>query len=258
MEAAGADLERIEVIDAVRSEDGQTDLFSLRSHVEQLAGRVLEKGDVSLVIIDPVTAYLEGSDSHKNADVRALFKPLSKMASDTNTAIVCVSHLNKANGGSALLRVTGSLAFVAAARAAFLVALDQDDKDKRLFLPLKNNLSEASTGMAFYIRPMSLGNRIETSKVVWTNERVTITADEALNLQEMRVTRPIDDAAQFLFYFLGSGPKPMKEVLRRAENEGHTEITVKRAKKRLGVKSRKSGISDGWTWELPEGAIDSD
>ena len=83
---------------------------------------------------------------------------------------------------------------------------------------------------------------------------VTGTRDEALNQQEMRVIRPIDEAAQFLFYFLGSGPKPVKEVFRRAENEGHSRTTVRRAQKRLGIKSRKSGISYGWIWELPEGA----
>ena len=84
-----------------------------------------------LVVIDPITAYLGGTDSHRNADMRALLAPLAELAARHVVAVVAVSHLNKNAKNPAMYRTTGSLAFVAAARAAWAVAKDQDNPDRR-------------------------------------------------------------------------------------------------------------------------------
>jgi hypothetical protein len=54
------------------------------------------------------------------------------------------------------MRVTGSPAFVAAARAAYLVARDAEDKTRRSFLPMKNNIGPDSSGMAFRIETATI------------------------------------------------------------------------------------------------------
>ena len=105
-----------------------------------------------LAVIDPITAYLGWIDSHKNTDVRAVLAPLAAMAADRAAAVGRVSHLTKAGGTEALMRVMGSLGFVAAARSAYLVAKDAEDETRRLFLPLKNNLAEDRGGLAFRVR----------------------------------------------------------------------------------------------------------
>jgi putative DNA primase/helicase len=102
-------------------------------------------------VIDPISAYLGGTDSHKNSDIRGLLAPLSEMAARHNVAIIGVSHMSKAAGAKALMRVNRSLAFVAAARAAFVVVSDSMDKTRRLFLPMKNNVGPDSTGLTFRI-----------------------------------------------------------------------------------------------------------
>ncbi len=107
---------------------------------------ILKIGEVAMIVIDPISAFLGGTDSRKNADIRALLHPLCKLAAGHEAAVVCVSHLNKTSGGEPLLRVTGSLAFVAAARSAWIVAKDRDDPNRRLFLPLKNNIGNDQTG----------------------------------------------------------------------------------------------------------------
>ena len=108
--------------------------------------------DCRLVIVDPITAYCGGVDSHKNAEVRGLLAPLSNLAERHEVAVVAVSHLNKSAGGSAIYRTMGSLAFTAAARAVWGVTKDKGDSQRRLMLPVKNNIAPDVMGLAYSIR----------------------------------------------------------------------------------------------------------
>jgi RecA-family ATPase len=161
LEAAGANLHRVHVMDAVilgytGGGQQQNRAFSLRRDLEALSVKLAELGEVAAVVIDPITAYLGDVDSHRNAEVRALLAPLSELAARHGTAIIGVSHLNKSAGTEALMRVTGSLAFVAAARAAYLVAQDPKNPARRLFLPMKNNVGPDSAGLAFCIEGITI------------------------------------------------------------------------------------------------------
>jgi putative DNA primase/helicase len=208
LEAAGADLDRIFILDAVLDDNGaRPRAFNLKADLPRL-GQMLEYiGDVALVVIDPITAYLGDTDSHKNADIRALLSPLGELAGRHGAAVVCVSHLNKGGSGEALMRVTGSLAFVAAARAAFLIARDNGDKHRRLFLPIKNNIGNDESGLAFAVESATLPGGIETSRIKWEEEAVAITADEAMAPQgDPEERSALDDAKVFLSNLLADGP----------------------------------------------------
>src|SRR5690606_3099183 len=79
-----------------------------------------------------------------------------------------------------------SLGFVAAARAAFLIAKDPDNECRRLFLPMKNNIASDQTGLAFTVQSHHLtaeSGLIETSRVAWEPDPVTVTADDAMAAQ---------------------------------------------------------------------------
>ncbi|MBA2352294.1 MAG: AAA family ATPase, partial [Burkholderiales bacterium] len=82
LEAVGADLTRVFILDAIvdsYSADGEEcgRAFNLKSDVGKLEAMLSEIGGVALIVIDPVSAYLGDTDSHKNADVRAILSPLS-------------------------------------------------------------------------------------------------------------------------------------------------------------------------------------
>jgi hypothetical protein len=80
--AAGADREKVKIVTAVREEDGTgRRIFNLTQDLDALEALITKLGDVGLVIIDPVDAYIGGNvDSHKNAAVRAVLEPISEMA----------------------------------------------------------------------------------------------------------------------------------------------------------------------------------
>ena len=182
LEANGANLEKIHYLDGIGKGDSNSDceLFNLKSNLTQLETMINEIKGISMIVIDPLSAYLAGVDTYNNKDVRSMLAPLSKLAGRYDIAIVCVEHPPKSSNGRAMNQVGGSIAFVAASRSAYLVSKDPEDEERRLFLKIKNNLSNYSGGISFTVESHKLPNGIEISKVVWGDEPVKITADEVL------------------------------------------------------------------------------
>lgn len=260
LEAAGADLSRVFILDAVvegyRADGSEAQrAFNLKTDIFRLANMLEEIGGAALIVIDPITAYLGEADSHKNAEIRALLSPLSDLAAKHGAAVVCVSHLNKSAGGEALMRVTGSLAFVAAARAAFIVTKDPEDDTRRLFLPLKNNIGNDQTGLAFRVESAqvkSAAGLIETSRIVWEPDPVTMTANEAMQpLGDPEERSALDDARLFLLGLLADGPVKAKQIQQDSNGAGFNWRTIQRAADRLNIERHKDGMRGGWSWRLP-------
>ena len=206
--AAGADLERVRLVSAVRSEDGKTRrktrrAFNLQADLDLLEHEISKMGDVRLIIIDPISSYLGSIDSHVNAAVRGILEPVTEMAERQRVAIVSITHPPKGTGATAINSFIGSIAFVAAARGAFMVTRDPDDESRRLFLPVKNNLAPLGKGLAFRLEQRLVGEPdkgIVGSSVLWEAEPVLMSADEALRAAEDAGKRPstVEGAEEFL------------------------------------------------------------
>ena len=255
--AAGADLERCHIVEAVRDGKGGQRGFSLETDLERLEKAAAEMGSVSLVQIDPLSAYLPASiDTHRDASVRGALRPISEMAARTGAAIVVVSHLNKGKSTEALLRFNASLGFVAAPRAALLVTVDADDGTRRLFLPAKNNLAPDVGGLAYRVETAVLGNGIETARIIWDGT-VDLTADEALAAAAEASAESSDKreaAAMWLAQELAAGAVPQPQLQSRAARLQHKWRTVRRAADKIGVvRERVGGLagSGGWVWRRP-------
>jgi hypothetical protein len=258
LDAAGADPKRVHLVGGVVSlnADGGPEqrLLSLRRDVELVREAAMALPELRLIVVDPVSAYLDGADSHCNAEVRGLIAPLSELAGFLGAAIVFVTHLNKGgSGGSALYRATGSLAFVAAARAAYLVSKDKADPGVRLFLPLKNNLGPDMTGLSYRIDELN-----GVPFVKWDTEPVTTTADDALGRNDKGddcESTLAADAADWLRDVLSLAPVPSDDVKKHAKAAGYSWATIRRAQAALGVKPQRVGGAGGagaWRWVLPD------
>lgn len=253
LEAASADVRRVRLLSKVLDVDGGGDpverFFNLKRDIPKLAAELERLSDCRLVVIDPVSAYLGGTDSHKNAEVRELLSPLADLASRYRVAILAVTHLNKGHGGNAIHRFSGSLGFVAAARGAWVVTKDQSDDARRLMVPAKNNLAPDDAGAFAYrilARPGALG---DVPVVEWEPGRVDISAGDALEDDEERTA--VDEAADFLIALLRDGVTDAKEIFKHARSNGFPEKTLRRAKKALHVTSERDGFAGKWRWRLP-------
>lgn len=252
LEAAGADLTQVHVLEAIREKGGQR-LFSIKSDVEQLERVIEHVGNVQLVVIDPITAYLNGSDSHNTGDVRAALAPIQELAMRLGVAVLVVSHLNKNGGnGKSVNAVTGSGAFVAASRGSFLIDKDPDAPDRRLLLEIKNNLGRAD-GLAFHIEEATLAKGIKAPFVQFEDGTVELTADESLSGPQNAQSQPsaLESAKDFLLETLKPGALPRKDVELAARAAGIADKTLRNAREALCVIVRKlPGINGAWVWEL--------
>jgi len=250
LDAHGADVERVVAIRAIRqsSQPSRERPFDLSRDITALEQTIEQLDDCKLVVIDPITAYLgPHTDSHKNAEVRAVLAPLADLAARRKVAIVAISHLNKGNG-PAMYRTMGSLGFVAAMRSAWCVSKDIAQPNRRLLLPLKNNLGSDINGFAF---------TIDDGRIRWEPKLVTTTADEAL-AHEKRRRGPLPEdrtaAKELLVSCLENGPRKATEI----EDEvvfGHgiSKRTLMRARRELGIKAYRPQIPGPWMWSLSDG-----
>ena len=252
LEAAGARLERVHLagMTLLIDEHGrpQRRMFSLLEDVGRLDRFLATHQRIRLVVIDPVTAYTAGVDTHRTADVRGMLAPLAEVATRRGVAVVAVTHLNKGAGAQlseALHRVTGSIAWVAAARAAVLVAKDPGDPDRRLVMVAKNNLAPDRLGLAYRVRLGAHGPVVE-----WESEPVTVSAEEVLAGGEQAEDRTAtDEAVDFLEDLLAGGPVEAAKAIKEAKRLGISEKALRRARERLGVRARKREFAGGWVWE---------
>jgi len=237
-------------------------MFNLQRDLDLLESLILTLGQsVLAVIIDPLTAYLGPVDSHKTAEMRAVLGPIAEMAARLNVTFIGNTHLTKSTeNGKALYRFIGSIATVAAARAAFAIVEDRDDPARRLLLHAKNNLAPTPAGLAFRLEQHLVGDGIVASAVAWEGSHVEQTADTALNASGEQAATAKDDAKEFLQRILASGPQPVREIEREARDYGLLGETaqvgqckpLRMARKALGIKVQKTGMQGGWVWSLPE------
>ena len=255
LEANGANLSKVHLLDGIRKSDSNSDckLFNLKSNLNELETMINEIKGVTMIVVDPLSAYLSGVDSYKNTDVRLMLAPLSKLAERHDIAIVGVEHPPKSSNGRAMNQVGGSIAFVAASRSAYLVSKDPEDEERRLFLKIKNNLSNYSGGISFTVESHKLPNGIGISKVLWGDEPVKITADEVLayyNQTEFQHKK--ESRKKWLQEELAEGPKNVAEVEKKALTQGITKKQFRNLREKMCIESNKTSFKGGFEMSLPD------
>jgi hypothetical protein len=254
LDALGADTTRIHDL-RLRGTDGAghglvfpNDFSSLREALARLPG-------CRLIVIDTLSAFL-GSEvnSFKDQDVRRVLSVLKDIAEEFDVAVVCIRHLNKSRGGSALNRGGGSIAFAGAARSVLLCSNDPayDSADgRRVLASVKNNLAREAESLAFHLETVDLPGLGSFSHVVFdglSHHRADALVDAQDEDQETKTA--IDAAGEFLAEFLRGGPQRKGDVLSAAQAKQLARRTVERAAHRMNLRTIKGFGTDG-SWGLP-------
>ena len=260
LEAAGADRSRIHILESVILANGLEALPNLRVDIDRIEAAAADLGDCLLIIVDPVSAYLGGTDDHKNAELRGVLSPLKRMAERLNVAVDLVSHFSKSGGINGKHRVIGSIAYVGACRANFAFIRDRSDPTGRRVLMCDNggNLAPAAPTLAYVIEDREGGPRVE-----WMNDPVAITVDEAL-AAELEAGQNAEQAAErrecdrWLRETLAAGRMLAAEIRRAGGDEGFNWDALKRSKRRIGAMTHREGFGPGSKcyWRLGDASTD--
>jgi hypothetical protein len=278
--AAGAVLERVHFLGRVRRESGTERMFLLGEDIDTLEHNILKIGDVGLVTIDPITAFMGGADIHRASNVRAQLALLQDVAERTGVAVSTITHPPKGRGHRAIDQFLGSQAFIAACRIGHVAIEEVVEGEKTgrvLFANPKNSAHARMPTLAYRIAAHVVDQHkkadgdIISSHVVWDDDPVEVTADEALAAAAGRrcdgrgQATAKNAAVEFLRAVLADGPMPAKEIERLAVDAGLLEPTAsigdskpfRQARLVLGVASNKAGMEDGWVWGLPKAPSDA-
>jgi len=250
LDAAGANVDRVHLIQGPKPKGEEiASQVDLSRHIGRLDRLLASYPDAKLLVIDPIMDYLGAeTNSDKATDVRRVLSPLRSLAEKYQVAIVAMNHLNKGgNGQGPKSRSLGSGAFVQVARIELRVVEDPEDPDRRLLLPVKNNLS-AAPGLAYRIQSGSNG----AGFAVWEEGTVDISIGEVEDVESRDSKSAIEEVEEWLQGYLSGGPVKASEAIRDANKNGFSEKTLKRAKKNLQVVANQSDRA--WWWQLPEGS----
>jgi putative DNA primase/helicase len=263
--AAGADLDRIEIVKMVRDRANKR-MFSLVTDLELLRQKIVGVGDVKLVQIDPITAYLGNAkmDSYRTNDVRAVLSPVVDLAAELRVAIIAMMHFNKKlDVNNALLRISDSLAYGATARHVYAIIDDAENK-RKLMVKGKNNIapkSAADKALAYRFGAREVGQDEQTGKsiwaphIIWEPDHVDMTASQAMAQAANKSSTARDEAKKFLADLLAAGAMPKAEIEEAADANGIKGRTLFRAKDELGITAKKDGPNGSWRWHLPPSEV---
>jgi hypothetical protein len=254
LDAAKADVSRVHCIESVKVtlSDGQTmpSSFSLHRDLANLEKAFEKNPGFKLIIFDPLSAYLGSVNSWRDSEVRALLTPLCEFAERTGVAVEGIMHLRKSET-DAMLRVSGSIAFVAAARAVWGFGPDPSDRSRRIMTPVKSNLSVAATSLGYQI----VSNAAGVPFIAWDATPRDVDADEVLGVsakeRRERASRQ-EEAVEWLQERLSDGPAQSEKIGAEAKKAGISWRTLRRAKDMLGAQHHKSSVGGKWYWELAE------
>jgi archaellum biogenesis ATPase FlaH len=212
-------------------------------HLEDLSilDNALEQTNARLIIGDPLQSYLGSEvDAYRANETRPILDKLARMAQKRKCVLLILRHPTKGSDNKkAIHRGMGSIDFSAAARSELFAGMVED---QRAIVHIKNNVG---------IRGPVLGYEIDSdNQFSWVP--TSLTAEQVFTPEPDEEERScLGEALDFLRQQLEDEPQPQKALVIEARKHGISWATVRRAKDKLKVQSRRQDANSPWFWELP-------
>ncbi|WP_175934567.1 AAA family ATPase [Corynebacterium sp. Marseille-P4321] len=251
LQAAGADLENVYFFE-VATETGGTGSLTLPGDTGLLA-RALVDQDVHLVVLDAAKSAMHGSlDGYRDDDVRQFLEPLASMADKHDIAVLGLVHFGKRESADPGKLILGSIAWSQIARSVLSVAAKEDGG--LVVTNTKGNLAPATVSREVRIVSATVdvdqGGSAEVGRAEWGEETNISAADLLAPRDEANDERDEIEAVVIDYLIANGGSAPASDVLKATRAAGLNDGAVKKARKRIGVKTEKRGMNSGWEWSI--------
>ncbi len=155
----GGNTEYLKWQEMPKDSDGFSAIFSLKDNLQLLRKKLKQVPEElrtnSLLIIDGISTFMgmkKGIEAYNDVEVRKILGPLSGLAEEFNMAIVIIGHFKKSKTSELIYAILNSTAFVDLSRIVYAIIEDEEERERRYFLPLKWNAPEfKNTGIEFLI-----------------------------------------------------------------------------------------------------------
>ncbi|QLJ06702.1 AAA family ATPase (plasmid) [Streptomyces sp. NEAU-sy36] len=259
--AAGADLDRVYRVDVMDDERLHARL-SLPIDTS-LIGKAAEEYGVALLIADPLLSMIDATiNDYRATEIRSALEPLVAAADRYSFSVLGLAHFTKAGGTDPLSRVAGSGAFGQLIRAliAFAKQEGEDGTPEYVMSLEKNNLGRE--GLPSHTYTM-ISTDIETPEGTSHTSRFVLGPESLTSVREvMRAETSgesptsMGEAVEWLQGWLtdAGGSGVGRDIKKAARNEGFSDSTIDRARRKLRIKSKQEGFGKDRTshWYLPE------
>jgi len=155
----GGNIEYLKWQEMPKDSEGFSAIFSLKDNLQLLRKKLKQVPEElrtnSLLIIDGISTFMgmkKGIEAYNDVEVRKILGPLSGLAEEFNMAIVIIGHFKKNKTSELIYAILNSTAFVDLSRIVYAIIEDEEERERRYFLPLKWNAPEfKNTGIEFLI-----------------------------------------------------------------------------------------------------------
>ncbi len=173
--AAGGEPERFHVLQSL-SCDGEDERIPQLPLDLSIIERIIAEKKIAFIVIDVFSCFLQpGLSMNSDEDMRRVTTPLAAMLDRTRATCLLLRHLNKKENLRSMYRGGGSVAIVAAARAAFTIGSHPEEPGVKVFAPVKHNLGPRPHSLTFEIEACG-----DSSRIRWGGQS-DLTASEIMN-----------------------------------------------------------------------------
>ncbi len=263
LEAVGADLDKIHLLESVMLTDGagteSERIAQLDTDIKAIERILDENPAITLIVIDPISSFLGAANINREQEVRRVLQPLARRARKSGLAVIMVAHFNK-NNETRSARAAWTCVREPKRETKEGEPMDIHDPDRRLFLKLKGNLAPSKIGGLIYTIKTALievedkrGKPVmeEQPYIIWLEETTSTAQEVVIDRQGSTKTNKIEPVKNWLKSYLEStgGLAPAEKVTAAAVELGYTISTLNRARQQLRLKQ-------GWVkreshWALP-------
>lgn len=253
--AAGCSADRVSRL-RYRDQAGRPRSLSLPRDCESLR-ETLRLGGISLLVIDPYGSALgPGLSQNQDQQVRQAIEPLLNVAWECGCTLLASQHLRKGTAGDVTEHGAGSGAIVNLSRST--LRLDRHPSERRQYVlsSVARNFGAPVPSQVYTLRPAAG----EVATIEWLGV-CDLDADAIAEGRGSEADRDEwSDADRLLAIVLRDGWVTVGQVLTEAEHAGISTRTLRRAKARLQVRSRRTqyGQDGFWEWGPPDGGFPPD